>query len=291
MMDFYSANLLMFSAAMGFSVVASIFDLRTGEIPDKFTIGLVVVALSLRAVFSAFLGDINYLLDGALVGGLFFAFGALLFYTGGWGGGDAKLIAGIGAALGGILAPSILDSTFTLFPPFFGFFMALSIAAIPYSLTYALILSIRVPKVFSLTKKRMQENWMLMALALIFSISATILLNPYNFVLLFSVWTPPLFYLLMVYVKVVEEVAMRKDIPLKELQEGDMVAEDLIIKGKKIASKRDMDGLSKEVLAKLKKMKGAPKKVTIKWGIRFAPAFPIALIISPFWTAILFYLV
>lgn len=287
MMDFYTANLAMFGTALAFSTAASYFDLKTGEIPDKFTIGLVIVALALRAVFSALLGDYNYFLDGLIVGGIFFGFGALLFYTGGWGGGDAKLIAGIGASLGGLLAPTVIGAPFAMFPAFIGFFMAFALVSVPYSLLYALMLSLRSPKVFSLSWHRIKENWLVLSLAIIASASMIILFKPWNGLLLFTLLMPPMFYFLLIYIRSVEEVAMQKEIPLSELREGDMVAEDLVIDGKRLASKRDMDGLSKEALEAIKESPDAPKSLRIKWGIRFAPAFPLAILAAPFWSGIL----
>jgi len=286
-MDPNSFNLLIFSAAIGFSAIAAYFDLKTGEIPDKFTLGLVVVALAMRAAFSLYSQDFNYLFDGALVGALFFGFGAVLFYTGGWGGGDAKLMAGIGTSLGGWIAPSIADSSLSLFPQFFGFFAAISIIAIPYSLIYALILSFKSPKVFKLARERIIKNWFILCLAVLASASMMILLPPWNLMLTIALLFPPVFYFLIIFTRTVEEVAMQKEVRLSELKEGDMVAEDLIINGKKLASRRDMDGLSKESLKKIRAAKGGPKTVRIKWGIKFAPAFPLALAICPFWTGIM----
>jgi Flp pilus assembly protein protease CpaA len=279
-------NLLLFSVAMLFSAIASYFDMKTGEIPDKFTLGLVVAALAIRLIAAPIIGDFNYFLDGAIVAGIFFGIGAVLFYTGGWGGGDAKLLSGVGAALGGFMAPSIADASIGVFPAFFGFFIAICIVAIPYSLTYALFLSYKAPKVFSLTKQRIKQDWLVLVLALIASISLLIILKPWNFLLTMAFISPPIFFLLLLYVKSVEEIAMQKEIDLEDLQEGDMVVEDLVINGKKLASKRDMDGLSKEALERIKKSKNAPKKVKIKWGIKFGPAFPIALLVTPFWTSL-----
>jgi Flp pilus assembly protein protease CpaA len=288
-MDFYSANLILFSTAMGFSIIASYFDLKTGEIPDKFTIGLVVVALIMRLGFSAMMGDFNYFLDGLIVGLIFFAFGAALFYTGAWGGGDAKLLAGIGASLGGSMMPSLLDSAINIFPSFFGFFIAMSMVAIPYSLIYAFILAFKSPKAFSLMKERVIKNSFILALACIASLTLFILLKPYNALLMFVILSPPVFFLLMIFTRSVEEVAMQKDVALKDLHVGDMVVEDLMINGKKVASKRDMDGFSKEVLEKIQKSKKAPKTVRIKWGIKFAPAFPLAMLVAPVWMTFLFF--
>jgi len=286
-MDPYTASLFMFGTALAFSSVASYFDIKTGEIPDKFTIGLVIVALALRAVFSASMGDYLYFLDGLIVGGIFFGFGALLFYTGGWGGGDAKLIAGIGVSLGGAVAPTLIDAPLRIFPSFLGFFMAFALISIPYSLMYALALSFKSPKVFSLTAHRIKTNWFILSLAVIASISMIILFKPWNGLLMFALLMPPIFYFLILYIRSVEEVVMQKEVLLSELREGDMVVEDLVVSGKKLASKRDMDGLSKKALEKIKSAKGAPAKLKIKWGIRFAPAFPLAIITTPFWWMIM----
>ena len=290
MMDFYLSNLVMFFAALGFSIPASYYDLKTGEIPDKFTLGLVVVALVLRAGFSAYIGDFTYLLDGILVGGIFFGFGAALFYTGGWGGGDAKLIAGIGAALGGLIAPSIIDSSFTIFPAFFGMLVALSMVAIPYSLVYALVLSFKSPRVFRFAYGRLKEGWFLFAIACVASVAMLALLRPYNTLLTLALLSPPAFYILIIFVRAVEETAMQREITINELREGDMVVEDLMADGKRIISKRDMDGISKQALEKLRKAKKKPRTVMIKWGIKFAPAFPLAILLSPFWTGIILFL-
>ncbi len=287
MMDAQLPNLVMLLAAVGFSLPASYYDLKTGEIPDKFTLGLVIAALALRAGFSACMGDLTYLLDGIIVGGIFFGFGAALFYTGGWGGGDAKLIAGIGAALGGLIAPTIIDSSFAVFPAFFGLFVSLSMVAIPYSLGYALILSFKRPEVFSATYSKIKEAWLMLAAALIASATLFILFKPYNLVLALTAASPPLFFVLIMFVRSVEELAMRKEISIGELQEGDMVVEDLVADGKRIIGKRDMDGISKEALEELKKAKKKPEKVKIKWGIKFAPAFPLAILLSPFWAGLI----
>jgi Flp pilus assembly protein protease CpaA len=286
MIDASTANLALFSTAMGFSLVSSYFDMKTGEIPDKFTVGLVAVALAMRAAFSLFLGDFNYLIDGALAGAVFFGFGALLFYTGAWGGGDAKLVAGIGAALGaGMFAPTMV-SAMPLFPPVLGFFIAMSIVAIPYSIAYALVLSIKAPRVFSLTKERIVKNWLVFAMAAAGSLALVILLKPWTPMLAASLMSPLVFYLLIAFTRSVEEVAMQKEVSVKDLRVGDMVVEDIIINGKRVARKRDMDGLTKEALEKIQKAKNGPKKVRIKWGIKFAPAFPLALAISPYWVMI-----
>ncbi len=76
------------------AVAAGWVDARRHEIPDGFP-----VALACCAVAGALLGLLSWstLAAGA---GLGFGIGAALFALGAFGGGDAKLLAGIGACLG-----------------------------------------------------------------------------------------------------------------------------------------------------------------------------------------------
>jgi Flp pilus assembly protein protease CpaA len=290
-MDLFLINILLFLIAVGFSVFASYFDIKTGEIPDKFTLGLVIVALALRAGYSVYSSEYSYLLDGAITGAIFFAFGALLFYTGGWGGGDAKLITGIGASLGGYLPGlALMDPTLGLFPAFFGFFVSISLVAIPYSIAYSLFLSMRSPKSIQLFRGRIRKGWAILLLALVASFALILVLRPWSPLLTLALLSPPLMYLLMVFVRCVEEEALRKEVFVSDLREGDMVAEDVVLRGKKLASRRDMDGLSKQAVKEIKRLAAEgklPKRITVKWGIKFAPVFPLALLVTPFLTGIL----
>lgn len=79
-----------------FLAVASAYDLRKHEIPDWISwllFGWAVVGTA------ASLFDVGWL--GLVAGlGMGLAFGMVLFWLGGLGGGDVKLIAALGAALG-----------------------------------------------------------------------------------------------------------------------------------------------------------------------------------------------
>ena len=83
---------------------ALVYDLRTREIPDW--IPLVIVAWACLAT-AAGLCDVTWmnLTAGALLG---LGLGAAAFYLGALGGGDAKLLAAIGAAVGPWALLSIL---------------------------------------------------------------------------------------------------------------------------------------------------------------------------------------
>ena len=74
---------------------AGILDLRTRRIPNRLTVGSLLLALVLNAV--AGLGALSDALMGA---GLGLAVGVLLFAARALGGGDGKLLVAVGAYLG-----------------------------------------------------------------------------------------------------------------------------------------------------------------------------------------------
>ena len=75
---------------------AAVCDLRTREIPDAISLALLGWAVVVTALGWSTVGWFALLCGGSL--GL--AIGCLLFALGGWGGGDVKLVAALGALLG-----------------------------------------------------------------------------------------------------------------------------------------------------------------------------------------------
>jgi prepilin peptidase CpaA len=74
---------------------AAVLDLRTHRIPNALTVSGVVVALALRST-----GGSAELYAGLLGGLIAFVVAAILFAAGAFGGGDAKLLTGVGTILG-----------------------------------------------------------------------------------------------------------------------------------------------------------------------------------------------
>jgi len=85
-------------------VIASIFDVRTRQIPDSISIGLLLWAVATTALGTSSHGWIS-LVFGM---GLGLSVGVLLFWLGGFGGGDVKLLASLGATLGLRAFPAFL---------------------------------------------------------------------------------------------------------------------------------------------------------------------------------------
>ena len=101
-------------AAIILTALASYTDLRKRFIPDKITYFLMIIGV-IYWLWVGLRGDFKVeMLSFVLHFGGFYLLSALLFYSGAWGGGDAKLLIGLGAAVG-----RIQPLTFLFFLVFF----------------------------------------------------------------------------------------------------------------------------------------------------------------------------
>ena len=93
-------NIILFSVVFVGLLVGTFTDIKTREVPDWVNFGLIFSGIGLRLLFSVFSFDWSFLIDGVFGLGVMVLFGYLMFYTGQWGGGDSKLLMGLGALLG-----------------------------------------------------------------------------------------------------------------------------------------------------------------------------------------------
>ena len=91
-----SGELLRWGVALGAALTAAVWDAATHRIPNPLTGIVVASGLAAAAVRGGWAGTADTLC-GAMILGLPFV---VLFVLGGGGGGDAKLMAGLGAWLG-----------------------------------------------------------------------------------------------------------------------------------------------------------------------------------------------
>ena len=81
-------------------IIGSITDLKTREVPDWLNYGLISIGLGLNLIF-AFIYRDYWIFLNSLIGFIAFLLIALaMFYTGQWGGGDSKMLMGLGATIG-----------------------------------------------------------------------------------------------------------------------------------------------------------------------------------------------
>jgi len=251
-------------------LVASYTDIKTREVPDWLSYSLIFSALGIRAIFSVESGW-NILLSGVLGFAVCFAIAYLFYYTSQWGGGDAKLLMGMGAMIG-IAYPFSTDSFNLLL-----FFLALLFIGAAYGLLWMLMLAVRKGKLFWLDFKHTVKAYNKLQLGLLIS---TLLL--FVLVLFYSFIWPILFFplgvfYLFLFINTVEKTCFLKKVHVNDLTEGDWLAEDVNNHSKLILKKKTLE---KEDIQKLKE--SALKEVLIKEGIPFIPSFLLAYLLLVF---------
>jgi len=272
-------------------VIASYTDLKTREVPDWLNYGLVGLGIMINLIFSLAYSDYFFILSSIIGFAVFFGFGALMFYTGQWGGGDSKAMMALGAILG--LSWS-LDSLLI------AFFINAMIAGAAYGLAWSIGLALFNWKKFfkALVKlmnlhafKKARRNSVILAVGLIV-ISMFI---PDPTIKIGSAVTA-IVILLMAYmyafIKAVELACMYKKVSPEKLTEGDWIAKDVKVKGKYICGPKDL-GIEKKQIRQLVKLykQNKVKKILIKEGIPFVPSFFIAYVVSLVFGNLLFLLV
>ena len=96
----FMPNLLIYSVAFTALLIGSITDLKKREVPDWINYGLIIFGVSLNLLFS-FIYSNPFFVIGSITGLLiFFVLAYVMFYSGQWGGGDSKMLMGLGAIYG-----------------------------------------------------------------------------------------------------------------------------------------------------------------------------------------------
>src|SRR3989338_2176591 len=284
--------------------LGTITDLKTREVPDLLNFGLIFLGFGISLLASLIYWNFSYIIS-SLLGFLFcFLFACIMFYTGQWGGGDAKMLMAMGALIGLPLSSlrsfdvvfssftfSSLPSTFSSFSsfpflPLFLFFVFF-VGGI-YGSLWLFVLLLKYRREFSLrcvvffTDPKHRLPVLLLhgfSLLLIFGsfFLEDILLRLLAFLL--GIMIPVAFYG-FVAIKILEQIAFVKHVSVDVLTEGDWVAEDIIVAGKVIVRKKDL-GLSREQLHELHALaaKKKIKTVPVKYGIPFVPSFFLAFVV------------
>ncbi|MCK4647860.1 prepilin peptidase [Candidatus Pacearchaeota archaeon] len=261
--------IFLWSLALLWIVFATIQDLRSREIANWLSFSLIIFALSFRFFYSLFsAGGFSFFYQGLIGLGIFFILGNLLYYGRMFAGGDAKLMIALGAVLP--IYETILENVqfFLIFLLLFFFSGAI------YSLIVSGGLAIKnfkaFRKEFSIRLKANKKLlYFLMCAGLIIMLSGFI--NSVFFLFGVLLFITPYFY---VFAKAIDESCMVKKINTKNLSEGDWLYSDLKMGNKKI--KATWEGLNKKDIIAIRKKY---RKIKIKQGIPFTPAFLISMVI------------
>lgn len=257
---------------------ASVCDLRKREVPNWLSFSLIVFALSYRAFFSSLNDNWAFFGFGALGFVVLFCVANVMYRARAFGGGDAKLLMGVG-----IILP--IESFRGMLYEISGFLILLFLIGLIYTLFYSIGL------VMSNRKKFYQDfagfmNKYLFAFGLLIFAGLILFVPLYILKLYFlAVMIAALFILvpfLYFYLKSVERVFLTKMIKPSKLTEGDWLAQTIHMRGRTI--RKRAFGLTPDEIIFLRKIK---KKVLIKYGIPFVPAFFFALIVMVFFYLVL----
>lgn len=252
---------------------ATVQDFRRREVADWLNFSFIAFALAYRAFYSAYSSDWMFLVNGVIGFGIFFALANLFYYGRVFAGGDAKLLMGFGAVL-----PFENWNDFA-YLSFMAILVLFVLGAI-YSMIYTIYIAVKNKKKFarefSNELKRIIKKRYVIVLALLFLLICLVVGYLIGWLVLWSI--PSLFalWILFVYLRAVDKCMIKLKNP-GELQEGDWLKEEVII-GKKVI-KKSIHGLSIE---DIKMLKRAGKKVLIKDGIPFTPAFLASWLVMVF---------
>ncbi|MBI4439215.1 prepilin peptidase [Candidatus Woesearchaeota archaeon] len=278
-------ELVAYPLAAAVLAVASFTDMRTREVPDWVSYGSIVAGIGLASVSSVVLWSfwpLAYSVAGLVV---FLAVSSAMFYSGQWGGGDSKLLIGLGSILGlrfGFSYPFVaLDQPVVWFCVNLLFVGA--VYAVLWSVALAFANRARFAKQFVNTAASVGQAGWLFGLFGVLAFSAVFfLVEPeFRFVLLGAFAALLSAGLLWLFSKSVEKSCMLKRVDPVRLTEGDWIARDVYCDGKYVCGPKDL-GIEKHQIALLLRLKakGKVNSVLVKEGIPFVPAFLISFLVS-----------
>lgn len=254
-------------------------DIDRREVPDWLNFSLIFFGLGSRLIYSIIIWSYEPILSGVLGFGIFLGLAYLMFYTGQWGGGDSKMLMGLGALIG---------LEFSLNSFLIAFFISTLIMGSIYGIIWTVIISIKNRKKFSKEIKSIilkphvvkTKRWVAVFSVIVFIVGLSLGLDLIGLALMFlGLATISTFYL-WIYIKTVEKTCMQKYITPDKLVEGDWIVNDVVVDKKRICGPKDL-GISMEQIKTLKTLakENKIKTVLIKEGIPFVPSFLMAYIL------------
>jgi Flp pilus assembly protein protease CpaA len=264
--------------ALTVSLIATYIDLKERYVPDFINYFLIIFGLVSNAIISLIQNSYKPILFSIAGAGIFFAFGAILYYTGVWGGGDAKLLAGFGAVFATF--PNIVAWPFLLSLLFNMLFLGTI-----FGILGSIYLAFKHKEAFVKEIKKLREKYDKFYKILWSSVFVFLILVYYfNWSPLARVTTGLgilLLFYLMIMLKAVENCCMYRKINPTKLVEGDWLIQEVKVQDN-VVYKPEKSGISTENIKKLIALQklGKLKQVIVKDGLPYVPAFLASLIIS-----------
>jgi Flp pilus assembly protein protease CpaA len=275
-------DLIKHSIALFYLLTGSISDLKTREVSDWSNYGLISIGIASNLIFSLSSKNYDYIINSLIGLGVFWILALIMYYTGQWGGGDSKMLMGLGALYG--IGLNFLEPQFLI-----AFLINSLIAGAIYGIIWSFSLAvIKWKKFYKEYNKNINEKKILLIRKIILAIIGILLVltffssKPEFKLMYFSLGIITfLTFHIGIIIKAVEKACMHKPITPDLLTEGDWLVKDVKYKGKVICEKSNI-GIEKKEIKKLIRMykQKKIKKVLVKEGIPFVPSFLFGWILT-----------
>lgn len=272
---------VVFSHIIAFCVLftASVFDLKTTEVPDSLNLIGVVAGIGLHLVASLQYIDYSTLFSLMLVSspvqwffslgeplawslgvGLAFSiYGWGLYFLGMWGGADAFAMSVLGFA-----APYAVSGTGVAYP--ISLFAAVLVAGFVYTLGFGFFKLYSRPEVVGKTWEDIKSDEKRVSLEILGSAVISSFAGFTDPTLGFVYFVSLIFMVLLYRLfQNIQDDLMVKNIAVEDLEGGEVLGKDEELGGK-------IEGISQDDIESIEK-----ESVEVREGIKFVPVFPIAL--------------
>ena len=259
-------------------LVASVQDIKSREVYDLLSLGLLFFAFGYR-VIGIFESGWQFFVSGIVGFLIFFLLSLFLYYAGQWGGADSKLLMGMGMLIGfDFIFTSLKEvSMYSGFELVVFFVLLFSFGAL-WSLVFSLFMAVSHWKSFLEEFKVVfykSKNYFYITI-----ISSLLFLLLGIFIdvsiLLFVIFIL-LAYFLFSFITAVERSSFFVQKDIVDLVEGDWLSETVFVGSKKIIAKKTLDRSDLKILLKYYGS-GKLESVKIKEGVPFVPSFLLAYV-------------
>jgi len=264
-------DILLISITLLVLLISSYTDIKTREVPDWLSYAFLTTAIGLRLIFSIEYGY-SILLSGILGFLICFLLAHLLYYTRQWGGGDSKILMGMGASIG--ITYPFTPASFNLLL----FFIFLLFVGAIYGLMWMSILAVRNSTLFFKTFRQKLNQHKHIHYLILFLTLLSIILTLFSSLFWPFILLIPLFFYLLLAVSCIEEHFFHIQKPILHLTEGDWLAQTITISNRTLFQPKTLE---KSDLIALQKLHSQNKlsAILIKEGIPFLPSFLFAYFI------------
>ncbi len=264
--------------------IAAYHDIRTTDVPDYPALYMTIIAILIHSIQTTITGNTTFVAQSLLYGTILTAIGALQYVLRLWGGADMLLLGAFGFTF-----PYLPQefSTLAEIPPWpfpVTLFFNLLIVGSLYSLLYATALFFTIPNhlyVFLQNIRSHARSFAIGTGVYILAFIAVLLIVPFTLLTLAPIALQiygyfVAIYILYIFLSTIQKNSMERTISPGQLQEGDVLAEDVVLSDTTIHASR-IEGLTNAQVAAIQKKE---ESVTVMHGVPYIPAFFFALIIS-----------